>query len=161
MTHLVIGANSKIGAELFRQLEGRGENVIGTTRRNDDSGMPKLDLLSIDPSDIPACDVAYICAAAIKPVPGEMDAMINGTLDVINRLCANGAFPVFLSSQAVEVRTDDYAKTKAAIERGVSNLNVCVMRLGDVMDIEGCASEIIKAGISRRPGLKIYGKLND
>lgn len=158
MKHLVIGADGKIGSALYRELLEGGATVTGTTRRGD--GRPKLDFLDV--GEVPRCDVAYICAAALRrkieePVPFETEVNIIGTLMVIHRLLDDGAFPVFLSSRAIEVRTDAYAQAKAFVEHALTGRNVGIVRLGDVREMRECAQAIIDVGVNKRAGLTVYG----
>jgi nucleoside-diphosphate-sugar epimerase len=158
MRHLVVGANSRIGQSLMVELARIGEEAVGTTRRPE-SALPKLDLLNV--GEVPKCDVAYICASAIHESPLQNEANVAGTLKVIRRLLDDGAFPVFLSSTAVEMRSDGYARTKAAVEDAVKGLNVGVVRLGNVRKFGLCAHALVRIGMEKRAGLTALGGFDD
>ncbi|MEM9209901.1 MAG: sugar nucleotide-binding protein [Pseudomonadota bacterium] len=66
---LIIGADGAIGQALEKHLQARGDDVIGTSRReHHERARFSLDLAAPDISNVqlPTCDVAIVCAAMAR-----------------------------------------------------------------------------------------------
>lgn len=157
LKHLVIGSDGRIGSALLKRLHEMGERADGTTRHL--NGRPYLDIRH--PKWIPPCDVAYICAAVIEDDGSLWETNVTGTLDVIRQLLEGGAFPVFLSSQCIQVRTDDYALSKIAVESAPEASRIGIVRLGEVHcdNLEDCLDTLMAVGLERRPCVAQWGQL--
>lgn len=157
----MIGADGRIGSALLAALRAAGHDAIGTSRRA--GAAHPLDLLAAPV--LPPCDVGYICAAALRerpevPVPHEWAVNVDGTLAVANALNLQGSFPVFLSSRAVEVRTDFYARMKRHVEGALEGTDAAVVRIGVFnAAIQRVLDTLIEVGEQRRAGLTVVGGL--
>ncbi len=157
MNVLLVGGDALIGGALASALNARGDRVVRTTRRTlptPDDGWMALDLLAPLPSHLPACEVAFFCAAvagfkACRNAP-QLSAQVNVSAPsaLAARLVANGARVVLLSTSAVldcaepRMRADRpyaprgvYGAQKAAAERAFLSLGAAasVLRLAKVL----------------------------
>lgn len=145
---LIIGGGSAIGSALVQRLRQKNIAVESTTRAT-------LDLAAAPGNwpQLPACDVAYLCAAVTKLDACEKDpagtALVNvhHTAELAKRLSAHGSFVVFLSSNHVfdgskpHRRFDDptspaneYGRQKAQTEQAILALgSSAVLRLTKVI----------------------------
>jgi len=109
---LIIGVDSTIGCALARLLRARGDQVIGSTRRN--SSAPEKSCIFVDLAksesatwNLPEADFAVICAAiscqADCREKFDVARQVNVTTPVMlaERLVARGTRVIFLSSSAV------------------------------------------------------------
>jgi dTDP-4-dehydrorhamnose reductase len=153
---LLVGGDALIGGALASALDARGDRVVRTTRRTPTpgDGWMALDLLTPLPSRLPACEVAFFCAAvagfkACRNAP-QLSAQVNVSASsaLAARLVANGARVVLLSTSAVfdcaepRMRADRpyaprgvYGAQKAAAERAFLSLGAAasVLRLAKVL----------------------------
>lgn len=114
---LVIGADGLVGKALVLELERRGWNVVGTTRRTDVAGArPQLDLSRLPPAiaDDPALapilaarPVVFLTAAVTgfsrcaQDPQGTRRINVTNTAALAKQLLECGAFVLYLSSNAV------------------------------------------------------------
>jgi dTDP-4-dehydrorhamnose reductase len=108
---LVVGADSMVGKSLMRQLRRAGEAVTGTTRRLGEADETRLflDLASdIEQWEGPSSvDVAIVCAgvtsvqACQKHPATSAKVNVEGISHLIERLVAQGAFVIYLSTNQV------------------------------------------------------------
>lgn len=152
---LIIGAQSTIGAALYKKLDARGD-VAGTTRRKNAAPLIALDLAD-DPASwpqLPECDVAFLCAAQTKldacAKNPEYTRLINVThmKTLADRLAKQGAYVIFLSTNQVfdgekpfrkadepVSPRNEYGRQKADFEKWLldSKHNAAVLRLTKVI----------------------------
>lgn len=155
MRCLIIGADGSFGEPLAQALRRLGHQVIATTRRRDRarSGCFFLDLAETPP-DLPAVDVAVICAAMARFEESrrhpELAYQVNvaAPLQIGRSLTRAGARVILLSTSAVfdgskaHVNEDEkpaprsaYGRFKAEAESGLLALGsaVSVLRLTKVV----------------------------
>lgn len=139
MKQLIIGYDSKIGKALYKYLRGKGEDVIGTTRRAGSvDGLLFLDMESPD-LNFPLADSAVFCAGITSQQKCEeqpgFTRLINveNTLRVAEALHRNGTFLVFLSSDKAISRACEYGRQKSDAEDGFISMGGAVVRLGKVI----------------------------
>jgi nucleoside-diphosphate-sugar epimerase len=158
MNALIIGADGFIGSNLFRCLPACGHSVIGTTRKGT-PGLANYDLLK--PGDLPAAEVAYLCAAVngFRPCEGNREAYrtnVDGTIETARRLVAAGTFVVFLSSDSVEWIDSAYSRQKALVEVALQLLGgSAIVRAGRVtkFSVGQLVRSLMSIGAARVPGV--------
>lgn len=109
---LIIGVDSTIGYALAKLLRARGDQVIGSTRRNPSA--PEKSCIFVDLAksesatwNLPDADFAVICAAMSRQADCreklDVARQVNVTTPVMlaERLVARGTRVIFLSSSAV------------------------------------------------------------
>ncbi len=108
-TALIVGIDSQIGSHLAEHLTGLGWTVYGTSRHISKNPMVfYVDLSNIEKSPVfPSVDVAFLCAAETSQINCAQDPEGSEIINVASpfvlarQLVADGAFVVFLSSNAV------------------------------------------------------------
>lgn len=172
----VVGADGTIGSTLASTLAKLGWPVLGTTRRRTTISVdrPFLDL-SEDafPHELPKRPgVAYLCAGVTKLAACRRDPVgtarinVDGVGRLVQRLVAQGAFVVYISSNQVFDGTSpqqapdlpyspctEYGRQKAAAERLVSQWGdaVAIVRLTKVLGAESLLSNWAKALKKKQP----------
>ncbi len=132
---LIIGGDSAIGSALAAHLTQQGKHVNVTSRKPE--AMLKLDLADAPEHwpQLPAADVAFLCAAATGLDACENDPVSTAHINVTHmqllatKLFAQGMYVVFLSSnqvfdgqkpyrhaQEATCPANEYGKQKAAFE---------------------------------------------
>jgi dTDP-4-dehydrorhamnose reductase len=157
---LVVGVDSLIGGAVALCYRAAGARVFGTTRRLDSVGEERLYLDLVDAQRFicpPEVGTALI-AGALMPYsrcdtdPSAAQINVIGPAQLAAKLCAQGVFCVFISSNTVFggerpfCNEDDpvspqfpYARQKADAERALSEashehpLHYCVARLTKVL----------------------------
>lgn len=150
MRLLVIGQDSAIGGALAAAAAGRGDTVIGTSRRN---GAPfKLDLGTQTFAALPDADMAVFVAAMSRFVDcRDRPALarqidVAGPAAVARELAARGTRLILLSTAAVfdgskpyplenelPAPASAYGEFKAEAEREFLALGGCVLRMTKVL----------------------------
>ncbi len=108
---LVIGGDGIIGSALVKALEGRGDVVFATTRREGQNGIGRL-RLDLEDSDIesvnlPQADVAVFCAAVTgfgrcRTFPSlARQVNVTATSALARKLVSQGTRVILLSTTAV------------------------------------------------------------
>lgn len=155
----MIGGDGLIGRNLCAGLEVRGHEVLRTSRRG--NGI-HYDMLK--PGPLPQADVGYIVAAVIRADLDPDEAWrvnVDGALATAGTMMEHGTFPVFISSRAVERRTDAYARTKAQVEASLWGRAVAVVRVGEFKDnLQRVIDLLVSVGEARKPGLSTIGGLS-
>ena len=155
---LIVGSDSAIGSALMAQLQRGGDHVVGTTRRRHsvDESHVYLDLSSgVDGWPTPdSVAVAVVCAGVTRMGDCRRDPMgtsrvnVHGVSVLVEKLVADGAFVIFLSTNqvfdgSVPYRPPDdplcpiteYGRQKAQAERQISRWGdaACIVRLTKVL----------------------------
>jgi nucleoside-diphosphate-sugar epimerase len=135
---LIIGIDGMVGGALYREALARGQNANGTSRRHG-SKHHFLDLEKSSLDDLPVSSVAYICAGIVgykncEGNPQSYRVNVDGTLRLIKKLQEQGAFIVFMSSDAVEcMLTTSYGLHKALVETYLRSVEQCaIVRSGRI-----------------------------
>jgi dTDP-4-dehydrorhamnose reductase len=106
-TALVVGGDSRIGRALARALAEDGHAVIATTRRRNGCALDLAEVARTGAADLPACDVAFVCAAVSSYAACRSDERtaravnVDAPAAIARALRARGAHLVFLSTNAV------------------------------------------------------------
>jgi dTDP-4-dehydrorhamnose reductase len=108
-TSLIIGGDSTIGTALAAALRKEGVNVRTTSRRKQAKDSITLDLADAPENwpDLPAADVAFLCAAITKLEVCESDpegtvrVNVDNMQELAEALLAQGTYVIFLSSNQV------------------------------------------------------------
>lgn len=154
----MIGGDGLIGRALAQALRECGHEVAATSRRG--LGVP-FDMLK--PGPLPSADVGYIVAAIIDAPESSDEAWrvnVDGSLAAVETMTKQGTFPVFISSRAVEVRQDAYARAKAHVEAALWGADAAVVRVGVFKGgISHVLDTLINVGMERRRGLTVVGGL--
>jgi nucleoside-diphosphate-sugar epimerase len=153
----VIGGFGKVGSALVNGLQGHELTITGRNKGH------HYDLRH--PSILPPCDVSYIVACSInESVYGPEDmwlANVDGTIQTIKNLENQGAFVVFLSSQAIYARNDNYATHKKLVEMFVQGRSGAIVRLGTVTDdnLPDLVQCLKSVGERKTYGVTLWGKI--
>jgi dTDP-4-dehydrorhamnose reductase len=154
--NLIVGIESQIGRALADFLRQEGAEIYGTSRRGEHgNGISQLDLADLDGlKRLPACDVAFLCAAETRLAACRNDplgtARINvaAPVTIARHLVGEGCFVIFLSTNAVfdgsvphcqanapTCPVTPYGEQKAKAEQQLLELNhdVAVLRLTKVL----------------------------
>ncbi len=183
-TSLIIGGDGTIGKALAVRLAAAGIDVVGTTRRagSVESGRAFLDLADDPRAWQPPYwpDMAYLCAAvtdvsACQERENETRRVnVTNTVALANRLVAEGAFVVFVSTNAVfdgtrpfrradeaVCPTTAYGRQKAEAERLLLTLgrSVAGLRLTKVLHPEQSLFVGWKRGLSKRHPVRPYSDM--
>jgi len=159
MKELVIGCTGFIGGALFGMLPG----AIGTSSR---PGGQHLHLDLRDVREVPACDIAYICAGAngAKRCEGSQDSFlvnVDGPIEVARIVTERGGFVVWISSMSIEwMGAAAYQRQKLAAESVLRLMpGVGVVRAGRVVrdNVQDLCMALIRIGRSRQAGLVRWG----
>lgn len=159
MRALVIGGDSLIGKELVRQLEARGEQVVKTTRK-----LGRADAVFFDMNHpiVPACDVAFICAATTKFIDCESDrdayrVNVDAPISIATQMAERRGKAVFFSSEAVERALHTaYGMHKALAEIGLAGIgNAIIARIGKTTaeNVENVCQRVLALATIGKPGL--------
>ncbi len=110
MRSFVTGGSGVLGRELVRRLD----NVSAPSREDFPLGRSVIDL--------PLVDTAYLCAGTkgFQECEGNRDAFksdVDGNIRLIGDLLRNGAFVVFISTDAVEKMNASYARNRLLVEQ--------------------------------------------
>lgn len=153
---LIVGIDSQIGSHLAEYLTALGWTVYGTSRHKSKKPMVfYVDLSDIEASPaLPSVDVAFLCAAETSHINCTQDPQESEKINVASpfllarQLIADGAFVVFLSSNAVfdgktSFRREDepvspqttYGQQKARAEQRLLELGgrIAICRLAKVV----------------------------
>jgi dTDP-4-dehydrorhamnose reductase len=157
---LVVGGDGMIGSAITRELRKKGHDVIPTSRRDPlPEGSMRLDLE--DFSYLPACDVVYL-VAAIHTFDGciRSDAAyrinVDAPCEIARRAVKQNAFPVFVSSDAVEKCGETtYARQKSFVEMVMHSLGGAIVRPSRVTPdrLESLVELMRRVGEKREPGV--------
>ena len=107
---LLIGGDSELGATTYIYLRDRGDAVAATTRRVESTSIqrPYFDFGSIGAFEVPSgARAACIFAGVTQPADCEADPIasarfnVEQTIELIERLVAQGLYVLFLSSNRV------------------------------------------------------------
>lgn len=162
---LIVGGDGMIGGALFDECRKRGIDAVSTTRRfglNDDDSVV-LDLLVPQLYDcVPDVSVAYLCAGVVgykhcEGNPAAWRTNVDGTIALGRRLVRQGAFVVFMSSDAVEhLPHSAYGLQKAAVEGFLQSVTEpAIVRAGrvDREMLPDLCDMLIAIGEERRVGV--------
>jgi nucleoside-diphosphate-sugar epimerase len=160
MKALVVGGDGKIGSALVAHLSAAGHQVIATTRRDDDTTRLRLDMLEPIP-DLPKADAVYLVAA----VPSLIECERNPSTWIVNvdapyaiacQMASRNAFPVFISSDAVESAGGTaYGRQKAHAETLMHMLMAAIVRPTRVTPerLASLCELLARVGERRLPGV--------
>lgn len=130
--NLVIGADGLLGSALMAILPG----VIGTTRKADNDERVKFRLTD-DPSVLPECSVAYLCAGTkgFRECEGNEAAFradVDGNIRIAKHLLSRGTFVVFISAEGVQWASQyAYCRNRLLVEMAlVMQPNTAIVRPG-------------------------------
>ncbi len=159
MKALIVGGDSTIGKELARELPKVGASVTATSRRPPPF-VPYLDLAQPIPQ-LPACDIAFLCAGIRSFKDCERDPMswrvnVDGILAVGKQLMRAGAFVVNISTDAVEWSNSALARQKAHAELGLQAFgDPAIVRCTrfDHATAPRAAAFMIEVAMARAPGI--------
>ena len=142
---LIVGVDGQIGYALAESLKSLHWTVYGTSRRESKRhGVFYLDLAKVEGcSELPSVDVAFICAAETKKIhcheaPQETERInVNAPIVLARRLKADGAFVVFLSSNAVFDGSSGYRLVEESVSprtiygQQKAKAEQCLLELGE------------------------------
>ena len=117
MRVIIFGANGLLGKALKDIIPGAWEYTRQT-----------YDLGTGDPSTLPRCDFAFLCAGTkgFAECEGNRKAFladVDGNIRLARQLLKDGAFVVFVSTDAVETLLNTaYARNRWAVEMALSGL---------------------------------------
>jgi dTDP-4-dehydrorhamnose reductase len=106
-TALVVGGDGRIGRALALALARVGYTVIATSRRGHGHALDLAEVARSGAVDLPACDVAFVCAAVSSYAACRNDERtaravnVDAPAAIARALRARGAHLVFLSTNAV------------------------------------------------------------
>ncbi len=106
-TALLVGGDSRIARALAPALEADGYAVLATSRRGRGHPLDFADAARTGRVELPACDVAFVCAALSSYAACRSDELaaravnVDATAAIARSLHARGAHVVFLSTNAV------------------------------------------------------------
>jgi dTDP-4-dehydrorhamnose reductase len=132
MTALVIGGDGFVGSALVALLRERRCDVAATTRRPRAPGI--FLAMALPVQAIPAAEAVFIVAAvntfqACEGNPQAYRVNVDAPVEIARLAIAQGGFPVFVSSDAVEwCGASAYARQKALAELGVRMVGGAVVR---------------------------------
>lgn len=153
----VIG-EGMLGCALIDALSEAGYETFGSSR---DALSSKFYLDLTKPiNGLPSADTVFIVAAqaSYRKCEGSQDSwMTNADAPVeLARICRDdGAFPVFVSSDAVEWMANAYTRQKAYAELGVLMFGGAVIRPRRFTpeNIGSLCHLMIRVGLDRKPGV--------
>lgn len=149
---LIVGCEGLLGAALMAILD----SAIGTSRRLNEHF--HLDLSKPIP-ELPECNVVYLTAAikGFEPCEGKpLTWRVNADAPIAIALqLKDTAFPVFISTDAVEWSAAAYSRQKAYVEPVILMLGGAVIRPGrfDKSNVEGLAKFTENIGRNRLSGV--------
>lgn len=160
MSELIIGGAGFIGTAMRRLLP----DARFTSRQHIDERYA-LDLRNFGADDVPACDVAYLCAGAngAKACEGSQDAFranVDGPIELARIIGARGGFLVVISSMSVEWLDTAYQRQKLAAECVLRTLPaVGIVRAGRVVgaNVDELCGTLIRVGRNRVAGVMRWG----
>lgn len=127
MRALVIGSTGFVGKSLVEQLLYRRHEVTGTTRRDLDLAQPVTEL--------PAADIVFQVAAITKFMDCRDNPRlsyrvnVDAQIEIADLAIRGGMFPVFISSDVVEVEPHTaYGHQKSIVEAYFRTINGAVVR---------------------------------
>lgn len=163
MKLLVVGATGYIGSALLHLAHGRGIAVEGTSRRREGIGFAHYDLLAPQSGELPACDVAFLCAgvADYRRCEGNAEAYrinVDGNMAAGKRLMVErGAFVVYLSSVAAEwAGHSAYGRHKILVETFLQAIGEpAIVRFERVtpQTLTSTCERLLQIGMEQRAGI--------
>ena len=160
MKALVVGGDGFLGVHLVSVLQDAGLDVVRSSRRGEArAGVIFIDMAKTIP-DLPAADVIFIVAAVqtFKACEGNQIAWIvnaDAPVEIAQRAKWMDAFPVYVSSDAVEWSNSDYARAKAYAELGVLMVGGAVVRPGKISPerVSGLCQLLLRVGKGKMRGV--------
>lgn len=161
--NLVVGGDGLIGKAVLARLCAAGLPAVATTRRaipDDKWAWLRLDLTE-PASELPAADVAYLCAGikGFRECEGVAETWrvnVDGMVAVGKQLLRQGAFVVYVSTDAVDWSPSSYARQRAQVEAVLQGCgDPAIVRCGRVTSetAPGLAAVLIEIGTQRRAGV--------
>jgi nucleoside-diphosphate-sugar epimerase len=161
MRALVVGGDGKIGAALRQYLAASGHDVFYTTRRVDKRDAFYVDLLQPIPEMPRSIDAVYLVAAVPSLIECERNPAtwiinVDAPYAIANQMAARNAFPVFVSSDAVESAGGTaYGRQKAHAETLMHMLMAAIVRPTRVTPerLPSLCELLMRVGERRLPGV--------
>lgn len=160
MRELVIGATGFIGQALCQQLP-----EAARTARRVGPYEAYLDLADFRDNNLPACDIAYVCAGAngAKACEGNQESFrvnVDAPIEIARVVAARGGFTVWISSMSVEWLGGAYQRQKLAAECALRPLHtVGIVRAGRVTrdNVADLCRTLVEVGRNRISGVTRWG----